>query len=369
MWKRRILYSICIIGIIWMNIIYVDRQIFLLLVLFTGIPAVSWGLLQISRRGLNIQVITKTGVIPERSEVKVTFRAVNSSPIPVYDGRLNISLRYFNDDAKDDRVIKLGASSCYKLVRTMKIEPIHCGILHITLSEMTIYDNLGMFRNKIEYKGRRNMVIMPKLFCYNDKGAVKPDPESEKYRYDYISLDNTEVMELRPYVAGDAINHIHWNLSARNDDIIVKCYGNPLERNNIIIVDLSMDKSEKFRYELDKIYGAAYSIGNLYLQQGKNTSFLAWDGKKQVERYIDFNDRESLNSAMTELMSIMCSENAGIEADRVYMRDMTEADEKPVFITMKNYVNANYRIVNVTNTSVRNAVIHIAEDIELRGGR
>ena len=39
--KRRLLYIVCLLGVFWLNVIYVEYQFFLLLVLLIVVPAIS----------------------------------------------------------------------------------------------------------------------------------------------------------------------------------------------------------------------------------------------------------------------------------------------------------------------------------------
>ena len=76
---------------------------------------------------------------------------------------------------------------------------------------------------------------------------------SQDYVFSYEPNDNTEVIDLRPYRQGDAINHIHWNLSTIGDDYIVKQYGSSIESKNIIVADIIPVENEEDRYCFFKV--------------------------------------------------------------------------------------------------------------------
>ena len=96
---------------------------------------------------------------------------------------------------------------------------------------------------------------------------------SQDYVFSYEPNDNTEVIDLRPYRQGDAINHIHWNLSTIGDDYIVKQYGSSIESKNIIVADIIPVENEEDRYMLDKLYSALYSVGNVFAENGILSEF------------------------------------------------------------------------------------------------
>ena len=46
--KRRLLYIVCLLGVFWLNVIYVEYQFFLLLVLLIVVPAISGVLFELA---------------------------------------------------------------------------------------------------------------------------------------------------------------------------------------------------------------------------------------------------------------------------------------------------------------------------------
>ena len=50
--KRRLLYIVCLLGVFWLNVIYVEYQFFLLLVLLIVVPAISGVLFELAANGL-----------------------------------------------------------------------------------------------------------------------------------------------------------------------------------------------------------------------------------------------------------------------------------------------------------------------------
>ena len=52
--KRRLLYIVCLLGVFWLNVIYVEYQFFLLLVLLIVVPAISGVLFELAANGLKL---------------------------------------------------------------------------------------------------------------------------------------------------------------------------------------------------------------------------------------------------------------------------------------------------------------------------
>ena len=61
--RRRILYLICLLIVLGVNIFYVEYQIFIMLVLMLVIPACSWFVYFISTLGMGISMQIKKKVV------------------------------------------------------------------------------------------------------------------------------------------------------------------------------------------------------------------------------------------------------------------------------------------------------------------
>lgn len=70
--------------------------------------------------------------------------------------------------------------------------------------------------------------------------AVLPEPvlstrvrtgmeKQQEYRYSAVADDDSDITDLRAFRPGDNLNHIHWNLSLRTDDLIVRQYGEQID--------------------------------------------------------------------------------------------------------------------------------------------
>ena len=168
---------------------------------------------------------------------------------------------------------------------------------------------------------------------------------------------------MRSFRPGDNLNHIHWNLSLRTDDLIVRQYGEQIDVKKVILVDLSILNTAQYRSRMDAVYTAVASIANLYVENEVNTLILAWNGQKQSVEYLEVHNRTELNRAMIRLMQIPCSSRAGEHAAAVYLKDIEAQGQQALFVTAGSYENNKVRIVNVEKIQLQELIDELWEKI------
>ncbi len=136
----------------------------------------------------------------------------------------------------------------------------HCGALIIQPDRAYVYDYLGLFRLKIRKSSSQIIRIMPQpaemplshALTRNLSRAWRP-----KHGCGYA-----ETYEIRPYRPGDQLNLVHWKLSAKTDDLLLR---EPMEPDQGMI-RLTMDLKGT-PAELDRKFGRLLWLGNWLLNR------------------------------------------------------------------------------------------------------
>ena len=216
-------------------------------------------------------------------------------------------------------------------------------------------DYLGLIGTQKNFRGGCQLAVLPEPVLST---RVRTGMEKQQeYRYSAVADDDSDILDLRAFRPGDNLNHIHWNLSLRTDDLIVRQYGEQIDVKKVILVDLSILNTAQYRSRMDAVYTAVASIANLYVENEVNTLILAWNGQKQSAEYLEVHDRTELNRAMIRLMQIPCSSRAGEHAAAVYLKDIEAQGQQALFVTAGSYENNKVRIVNVEKIQLQDSVI------------
>lgn len=107
----------------------------------------------------------------------------------------------------------------------------HCaGGYAYRLRRVRVYDWTGWF-SLMKWTNRTTLTqLLPKVheFPVQLSGAVR-DFIGEAEVYDDLrgGTDNSQVFQIRPYTPGDRLQNIHWKLSAKSDDLMVREHSLP----------------------------------------------------------------------------------------------------------------------------------------------
>lgn len=118
----------------------------------------------------------------------------------------------------------------------------YCGVYYISVEKVHIYDWLKIVYLEIKDEICTSTVIMPNTI---EIGSVvdKISSKDEEYLVDdpLAGVDVSQIKELRDYREGDKLSQVHWKLSTKSEDLIVKEYDKTAGLGIVIGVDGSYD--------------------------------------------------------------------------------------------------------------------------------
>lgn len=115
-----------------------------------------------------------------------------------------------------------------------------CGSVRITLLQMKCYDKLGIFCWKKNIDLTREALVYPAQVHLNIEVSGRPQTTVSGEMYDQTrkGSDVSEVFGLRDYAEGDPLGSIHWKLSSKVDELVVREFGYPSNYNILILYDM-----------------------------------------------------------------------------------------------------------------------------------
>jgi len=243
--QRRICYALVILGSILFYGAYQKwfSWIVLLTVLFLPLFSLLLSIWPMVTTRLNL--ITKDR-IPQGNTTDLLMKANGSGIRPPVKFRI----RVFKPNTGEHWLLRSGDS----------LPTDHCGALIVQPDRAYVYDYLGLFRLKIRYPSAQIIRVMP-------QSAEMPLPHaltrylSRAWRPKH-GCGYAEIYEIRPYRPGDQLNLVHWKLSAKTDDLLLR---EPMDPDQGMI-RLTMDLNGKPE-ELDRKFGRLLWLGNWLLHR------------------------------------------------------------------------------------------------------
>ena len=120
----------------------------------------------------------------------------------------------------------------------MPIDAAHVGIYTSGIQTCMIEDMLGMFQRAIRPDETvYSLTVLPRVFDVDPLVMAPGDPGSELMAR--ANEDLNAPSDIRAYQPGDAMKKIHWKLSARKQELIVRKFEEPLLQEVLILMDCS----------------------------------------------------------------------------------------------------------------------------------
>lgn len=174
----------------------------------------------------------------------------------------------------------------------------HCGGIAITAEGVRVCDYLGLFSFPVPGRESRILLIRPR--------PVKMDPEKNIHCIAAQSWKPksgggyAENHELRLYRPGDSLNQVHWKLSAKTGDLILR---EPMEaRQGLLLVTMNLRGTGD---ELDRKLGRLLWLGEKLLEQSLRFELRALTAEGILALHI--SDPAQLRRALDTLL---CSRSA-----------------------------------------------------------
>ncbi len=159
------------------------------------------------------------------------------------------------------------------------------GYFEIGTVEVVISDVFGFFSLRKNYSTKSSLLVYPEIIQLSNFTINSVEQMGELPIEDLIFQDKSRIANLRDFREGDSIKSIHWKLSAKLDDIIVKEYEKRGDAQVSIFVNNHIDcfKNDVQRQLEDKIVDISLSIISYYINQSIPVYFYTQNNKERVQ--------------------------------------------------------------------------------------
>lgn len=239
MWKHRIGYLVFMAAALIAYILADRPEALAFLCLLVLMPLLGGGLQWAAMAGSEVQCrAPATCRMGQKVAVRFTLRRKSRLPL----GPVGIRVIFENILYEESRELKLrlqpGEEREMTFVHLMDAED--CGDLKIRGDLLECADLLGLFAFKRPAAIFQEILIYPPELKLHAELAQKPETKNFGEMYDPYKKgqDVSEVSGLRDYVPGDSMNSIHWKLSGKLDQLIVREFGRPSHYNTLILYEM-----------------------------------------------------------------------------------------------------------------------------------
>lgn len=301
----KIFYLILIIAAIIFYIMYLGDFALVLLITLIAIPIFLLISLLITKHNISVSMSVASHAVQKNQSFPVQIKINNSSIFPV--GKAEASIEYCNlfNNENVNFVLHMPIQARNEQSTVFQLNSKFCGVVKIRCTGITIFDPLKLFKFKVGKNIDVNVAVMPE--CHEISGLVvysdKVNDESNVYSEYKPGDDPSQIFDLRSYNPGDKLNRIHWKLSSKKDEFIVKDYSLPIDVPCLIFVDMSSSGDDNTKLTVfDTMIESLLSLSTFLIENEKNHTIVFYNLKNKSFSEFTISDTDSLAICVRNLI-------------------------------------------------------------------
>ena len=177
------------------------------------------------------------------------------------------------------------------------------GNYEIYMRRLMIYDVTGIFHWKLWVKKQGGVQVMPEFHDVPVRLTMATKNfygEADVYDESVPGHDNSELFQVREYRPGDRIQNVHWKLTAKQDELMVKEHSMPKACPVILFLSYRPKRKKQLLYFLEAVASLSFSI----MDAGCPHYVVWYDGTELDVMRVRVDDEESLFYMIGMLMKI-----------------------------------------------------------------
>ena len=274
---RRIIYSLALIGVLLFHITNENYLGQFLLALCVALPVLSLALSLPGMMGCRLELSASPPSLERGGDGRWLASIESPNGLPL--SRLTVRLAAENllTGESDHRRLILSGIARRRPVE-LAAPTDHCGLLELRVAKAKVCDYLGLFSLPVSLPQPARMVCRP-----IPVDVELPNiPEGQGSRAAPVSaarLGPGEDYDLRDYRPGDPMRSVHWKLSSKWDELIVRERSEALVPLPLLTLD-RFGPPEALDRLLDRLAGLSRSL--LDIQRPHGVLWLDRDGQPQL---------------------------------------------------------------------------------------
>lgn len=290
MFKNRVLYVAVVLILFYLAMIFFHYGLYVLFYLCLLIPVAALLWLLFLRKQIQFawSGMSKDPRRGENAEVAIAFS--NKSYLATGDVIVWYSVEdiFLKTNERKKHILSLGGRRT--TLSSLSIRLRHSGTVKITVESVRVQEPLGLFSFAVPVvQGSVTCTVMPQMeelaVC-----PIKNNPyayiEEEVYSQVKPGDDPAELFGVREYVPGDRQNRIHWNLTAKQDELMVKQMGLPEEWACLLLIELirpdeSLSETEQAK-KVNLLMDSAFSLSASLIREGHRHRIVWYEEREDV---------------------------------------------------------------------------------------
>ena len=332
-------------------------QAFVFLIAAAAIPIiVKLSVVRLSRK-IELNCEMSSACVAGSESNPIIFTIKNNSYIPF--GSIEAEIEYENHmfgEKSTEHIVFL--NSLGKSEFKIPSQSDRCGRCSVSVKNVYCSDALKITRNNIKFRWEKNYTVypvIPKIYAETNK-RLASDFTGSKYDRFKSGQDLSEIFQLREYHEGDDISSVHWKLSGKMNELIIKEGGRPENFRILVFCGVSLYDSENNYIDPkinEAVFGAAQAISLSLSNHGINHHLgTIIDGTPIEREIISSNDSQDM---LDDFMSVAIPKKYNNVIKEIIDSGYIDRYSKLIYVTSKfdkKSVSELASYINITVVSV-----------------
>lgn len=272
----RYLVLLTIVGIL--SILYDTYYVSVFFLVLGVVPLFLIILLIYLYSRVSVSMLSVVHVAKKGEVVAISILVDNPTIFPITGLKVRLSYKnaYSSITYQKSVMVSVDADTKSSVICNLLSE--HAGNLEVLLRSVRIYDYLKLFSFKKRLKGELKVAVLPAYFELSGNqllGRSSSLSESDYYSVLKSGDDPSEVFAIREYREGDRQQRIHWKLSRKFEQLMIKEFSDPLNCSLLLFVDLCLPKGTHPLLFMDSMLECTLSMSYSLTLAGQ-AHYFAW---------------------------------------------------------------------------------------------
>lgn len=297
-------FVVIIIGLIIMYHL-LDLLILLFALLFFGVLMMICVIL--FSKSLDVNVTIDNEMVHKNEIITLLFELHNRNrlAIPFYQIEI-VAFNQFNQ-RKEQFFIEGSIASKQQKTERLEIKSVYSGRIHFNVISLTIFDYVKIFQKRKKINQKFQIYVQPNIYKTGVILDRKADylVENSEYSINKQGNDALEIMDIRKYRVGDRLSRIHWKLTSKKQELMVKEDSMSTQYNTSILLDFSnVLLSRNINGLMDSFLEIALSLSNQLLKNKTLHYIVFFDSQADAIIRYPIDDKVALEQCIKRLLQI-----------------------------------------------------------------
>lgn len=267
---------------------------------------------RITGKKMQIQINVQDHV-QKGDPISIVLELENLSKLPIYRIKGELVCENLLTGEVSRQWFFMNAGPKGTATKMLQLVENHCGAIEITVSKVQIYDPLMLFGSKRAVTSESGTYVTPEIQPITIEEHALHAYNMESYQYSPLTKGNdpSETFGIREYREGDSPKTIHWKLTGKTEDLIVRELGLPVENSILLLMDKRMAKGEVLDAGLRASAAELFlSLSHSLLEKGIDHSVAWMEYRKGTFIMQHIENQNALWTAASALMASPYREDA-----------------------------------------------------------